>query len=83
MLINANLVRLPLFGKQIPHVQDNLAKGDFLALGLTERFPEFRFNLGAGVVTIRAHKPVTIGTTNTAFFSSRLFLVYKRYEGIY
>jgi hypothetical protein len=31
---------------------------------LRDSFPEFRFNLGAGVVTITALKPVQIGRTN-------------------
>jgi len=41
--------------------QDNLGIGDFIALGLEEGFPVFRFNMGSGVSTIKSVKPVQKG----------------------
>ncbi|XP_044266423.1 basement membrane-specific heparan sulfate proteoglycan core protein isoform X17 [Tribolium madens] len=39
--------------------------GDFVSLSLVNGVPEFRFNLGGGVATVRADRPVTLNEWHT------------------
>jgi dystroglycan 1 len=39
--------------------------GDFVALGLRQGHPEFRFDLGSGLVVLSAEKPITFGQWHT------------------
>ena len=41
--------------------QDNLGIGDFIALGLEDGLPVFRFNMGGGVSTVKSTKSVQKG----------------------
>lgn len=41
------------------------AKGDFISLALVNGVPEFRFNLGQGITTIKGDKQLTLGQWHT------------------
>lgn len=39
--------------------------GDFVSLGLQDGFPEFKFNIGSGPMTIKGTKPLELGKWHT------------------
>ena len=43
----------------------NPRKGDFMCFGIREGYPEFRYDLGSGVVEINAKKPLEVGKWHT------------------
>ena len=51
--------------------QNNLATADFISLGLSNRTPEFRYNLGSGVTILRALAPIDLNTWHSVTVSRR------------
>lgn len=43
--------------------------GDFISLGLTNGYVEFRFELGSGPVLLRSHQPVQLDSWHKATIS--------------
>lgn len=39
--------------------------GDYIALSLNDRYPEFRFDFGNQPIVLRAHKPISLGNWHT------------------